>query len=142
MKPTGPQGDVKKAFAAVPGAPRQRLLQMRTLIFDAAAATETEPLTETLKWGQPAYLPARRHGTTIRLGWAPSDPENCKLFVHCQTDLIGRYRQFFPDEFRYDANRAVLVPATGSFAEPALQQIAAMALTYHRDKRSRSSEIA
>ena len=125
---------VAAAFDAIPPAPRARLLEIRALIFAAARATGTAPLTETLKWGQPAYLPARRQGTTVRLGWKPATPGHCALFVHCQTSLIDRFRSRYPIEFTYDANRAVWIPATGPYARAALQQIAAMALTYHRDK--------
>jgi len=126
--------EVAQAFARVPEKPRRRLFEMRTLIFDAADATGTAPLTETLKWGQPAYLPARKHGTTARLGWSATDPDHCGLYVHCQTDLVARFRQIFPDEFGYDGNRAVLVPTHGAFPAAAFQQIAASVLTYHRDK--------
>lgn len=118
--------------AALPVAHRDRLLAMRDLIYAAATATDTLPLTETLKWGQPAFLPAKRAGTTLRLG---VEAEHPALFVHCQTDLVSRYRVVFPEEFTYSGNRAVLLPATGPFREAAFQQIAAMALTYHRDKR-------
>lgn len=118
--------------AAFPRGHETRLLRMRDLIFAAASATDTLPLAETLKWGQPAYLPARRAGTTLRLGAEAGHPA---LFLHCQTDLVSRYRVLFPDEFSYSGNRAVLLPATGAFCEPAFQQMAAMALTYHRDKR-------
>ena len=130
--------EVELGFGKLPEQPRSRLLEMRALIFDAAAATGTAPLTETLKWGQPAYLPARKHGTTARLGWSASDPDHCCLYVHCQTDLVDRFRQVFPDEFSYFDNRAVLVPATGPFPAAAFQQIAATVLTYHRDKRGAS----
>ncbi len=126
--------DVAQAFARVPEQPRRRLFEMRELILDAADATGTAPLTETLKWGQPAYLPARKHGTTARLGWSASDPDRCRLFVHCQTDLVARFRQVFPTEFGYEGNRAILVPATDTFPAAAFQQIAASILTYHRDK--------
>ncbi len=111
----------------------QRLEKMRELIFAAADATGTTPLTETLKWGQAAYLPAKRAGTTLRLG---IEAERPALFVHCQTDLVSRYRVLFPTEFTYSGSRAVLLPETGPFPEAAFQQIAAMALTYHRDKRA------
>jgi hypothetical protein len=117
---------------ALPPAHRARLSKMRTLIYAAAEATATAPLTETLKWGQPAFLPAKRAGTTLRLGVEGDHPA---LFLHCQTDLISRYRVLFPDEFTYSGARAVLLPATRPFSQPAFQQIAAMALTYHRDKR-------
>ena len=118
--------------AAFPTDHAPRLLQMRELILAAAKATDTLPVTETLKWGQPSYLPAKRAGTTLRLGVEADRPA---LFVHCQTDLVARYRVLFPDEFTYSGNRAVVLPETGPFPEAAFQQIAAMALTYHRDKR-------
>lgn len=128
-------GVVDAVFDAMPPAPRNRLLAMRTLILQAAQATGTAPLAETLKWGQPAFVPRKRDGTTIRLHWSKKRPDHCALLVHCQTDLIDRARQRFPTEFQYDGTRAVLVPCQGAYAEAALQQIAAMALCYHRDKR-------
>lgn len=120
--------NVAAAFAHL----HPRLLTLRALIFAAAEATQTLPLTETLKWGQPAFLPAKKAGTTLRLGEAAGQPT---LFVPCSTTLLDRYRDAFPTEFAYSGDRAVHVPATGSFPEEAFQQIAAMALTYHRDKR-------
>lgn len=105
---------------------------MRALIFAAAEATGTLPLTETLKWGQPAYLPARKAGTTLRLGMDAGQPA---LFVSCQTNLLDRYREAYASEFTYSGARAVHVPENGPFNDAAFQQIAAMALTYHRDKR-------
>lgn len=123
---------------ATPAAPRARLLHLRALILAAAKATGTLPLTETLKWGQMAFLPARRAGTTLRLGWSDKTPDMCQLFVHCQTDLVGRYRMLFPDEFTYEGNRAVHVPVSGPMADAACQHMAAMALTYHRDKRGKA----
>ncbi len=133
---TQPAPAIGEVLDQLPDAPRARLMQMRGLILAAATATQTAPLTETLKWGQPAFLPARKDGTTIRLGWSEKMPETCAFLVHCQTDLLSRYRQLFPTEFTYDGNRAVLVPTEGPFPEAALQQMAAMALTYHRDKRA------
>ncbi|MEX3015959.1 DUF1801 domain-containing protein [Gymnodinialimonas hymeniacidonis] len=123
---------VTETYQAFKGLHGNRLLEMRDLIFAAADATNTAPLTETLKWGQPAYLPAKRAGTTVRLG---ADAEHPAMFVHCQTDLVSRYRVLFPTEFTYSGNRAVRLPASGPYSAAAFQQIAAMALTYHRDKR-------
>ncbi|WJY21566.1 DUF1801 domain-containing protein [Fontisubflavum oceani] len=130
-----PPPTVAAVFAAIPTAPRERIMEMRDLIFAAAEATDTGPLTEMLKWGQPAYLTeATKAGTTIRLGWSEKQPEHCALYVHCQTDLLDRYRARFPSEFTYDGARAVLIPTEGAYPQAALQQVAAMALTYHRDK--------
>lgn len=62
--------DVAVAFAAFPDPVRVQLLEVRRLIFATAAETSgVGPLTETLKWGEPAYLTeATVSGSTIRLG--------------------------------------------------------------------------
>ncbi len=127
--------DILTVYAEAPPLVAARLARMRALIHAAADATGTQPLTETLKWGQPAFLPAKKAGTTLRLGWTA--PGTCTLFVHCQTDLVDRYRSRFPGAFSYERARAVHLPASAPFDEAAFQQIAAMALTYHRDKGRR-----
>ncbi|WP_341860954.1 DUF1801 domain-containing protein [Gymnodinialimonas sp. 57CJ19] len=127
MPPPIPPG-VAAALSLLP----ERLLRARALIFAAAQTTQTAPLTETLKWGQPAYLPAGKAGTTLRLGATNRKPT---LFVPCSTTLLDRYRAIFPTEFTYLGNRAVVLPASAPFPDAAFQQLAAMALTYHRDKR-------
>ena len=49
--------DIAAALDAFPPAARERLADLRALIFDTAAATPgVGALTETLKWGEPAYL--------------------------------------------------------------------------------------
>ncbi len=130
--PTIP-GAVAAAIDATP-APA-RLLQIRELIHETAIATDTAPLEETLKWGQPAYLPAKRAGTTIRLG---ATPGHCALYVHCQTTLVNDYRERFPTEFAYEGNRAVLIPHDKPLNSDALSQVIAAALTYHRNKKVRA----
>ena len=52
---------------------RDKLLSLRDLIFDQAALIPSVgPLSESLKWGQPAYHPvANRIGTTVRLDAIP-----------------------------------------------------------------------
>ena len=128
--------EIRAVFDQAPDLARARLEEMRALILAAAETADIGGIEETLKWGQPSYLPIKKRiGTTVRLGWSPSDPENCALYVHCQTNLVDQYRDRFPDEFRYDGNRVVLVPVEGNIATTALQHIASMALTYHRDKR-------
>lgn len=120
--------EVAAAFSRLPS----RTGTLRALIFAAAEATQTLPLTECLKWGQPAYLPAKKAGTTLRLGATNGQPT---LFVPCSTTLLDSYRATFPTEFSYLGSRAVLLPASAPFPEAAFQHLAAMALTYHRDKR-------
>jgi hypothetical protein len=75
---------VAKVFAAYPSALRPALLALRGLIFEAAdAQLGTGGLIETLKWGQPAYLPVKpRTGTTVRIDAVKSDPERYAAYFH------------------------------------------------------------
>jgi len=66
---------------------RQRLLALRWLILDTAAATAgVGRIEEALKWGQPSYLTTNpKSGSTIRIDQVP--PGGYALYVHCQTNL-------------------------------------------------------
>jgi hypothetical protein len=129
--------DIADVFAAYPPAVRRKLMAVRRLIFATAAATEgVGPLTETLKWGEPAYLTeASKSGSTIRLGWKPKAPERYALHVHCQTTLVDSYRTLFADELAFEGNRAVVLQVADPVPEAPLARCIAMALTYHRDKQ-------
>lgn len=132
---------VNAVFKAVPKAPRARLLHLRDIIFAAATSTESAPLEETLKWGQPSYLPrAKRTGTTLRLGWNAANPDRVSLFVPCQTTLIDTYRDRFSDAATYDGNRGIHLEGGAKLDDDALHQIAALALTYHRATRKTRTE--
>ena len=71
--------NVQAVLDALPAAPRAYLGKLRALILATAAKTPgVGPLTETLKWGEPAYLTnATKSGTTIRLETRHAD--------HCPT---------------------------------------------------------
>ena len=129
--------DVAAMLATVPQPARGRMRELRKIIFAAARVANVGEIEETLKWGQPAYLPAPpRIGTTLRLGWSKTDPERIGVYVHCQTRLLDRYRERFPTEFVYEGNRALKLPVNGPFEETALHQVAVMALTYHHEKKA------
>jgi hypothetical protein len=126
--------DVAAAFSAFPAGVRARLLEVRDLIFETAARIEgVGPLTETLKWGEPAYLTqATGSGSTIRLGWLRPSERACAVLFNCRTTLVDDFRSQFPDVFAYDKNRALLLDAGKPLAEAPLSTCLGMALTYHR----------
>jgi Domain of unknown function (DU1801) len=126
--------DVTAAFSAFPAGVRARLLEVRDLIFETAAAIgSVGPLTETLKWGEPAYLTqATGSGSTIRLGWFRPSERACAVLFNCRTTLIDDFRSQFPDVFAYEKNRAILLDAGEPLPEAALRSCLGMALTYHR----------
>jgi hypothetical protein len=128
------------AVAAVldtyPPALRERLMGLRALILDTAAATDgVGPLEETLKWGEVSYLTSSSgSGTTVRIG---RDKRSGRptIFVNCQTDLLSRYRTLYPDAFAYDGDRGVILGDAPD--EAALRHVIALALTYHATKKPR-----
>jgi hypothetical protein len=126
--------DVAAAFSAFPAGVRARLLKVRELIFETAAAIEAVgPISETLKWGEPAYLTqATGSGTTVRLGRSRSSERKCAVLFNCRTTLVNDFRSQFPDVFAYEKNRAILLDAGKPLAGAPLSTCLGMALTYHR----------
>ncbi|MEO1188341.1 MAG: DUF1801 domain-containing protein [Pseudomonadota bacterium] len=130
-----PPPEVAKALAACPPAAAQTLADIRALILETAAGqSEIGPLTETLKWGEPAYLTAKtKSGTTIRLGWDEAGTR-VSLYVHCQTTLVGEWRDLYDGDLIFVGNREVQIPVQQPLPRAALQHCIAMALTYHSRK--------
>lgn len=128
--------NVAKAIDAYPAAAKKRLLAIRELVFETAAKhPEVGTVTETLKWGEPAYLTQETgSGSTIRIDFKEKDPEHVSLFFNCQTTLVGQMRREFPGEFSYVENRQVKIPLSGRLPKRVLSKCLAMALMYHRNK--------
>jgi hypothetical protein len=111
-------------------------MELRKLIFETAAASDgVGEITETLKWGEPAYLTAgTKSGSTIRLGWKPSEPRRFAMYFNCQTDLVGSFRASFPDELTCVGSRAVVFEQRQALPANALRFCIRAALTYHLNK--------
>ena len=114
------------------------MLALRELVFKAASRSEgVGTIQETLKWGEPSYLTVGPNsGTAIRMNWHRDRPGVCSLFFHCQTDMIATCQTFYPALFDYDGNRRLSFSVDRPMPEEALQHCMALALTYHRRKRS------
>lgn len=112
-------------------------MEARALIFATAARIEeVGPLTETLKWGEPAYLTeATGAGTTIRLGRSRSGERECAVLFNCRTTLVDDFRERFPGVFAYEKSRAILLDAGEALPWAPLSTCVGMALTYHRPCR-------
>lgn len=109
-------------------------MQLRSLIFETAAATEgVGPLEEALRWGEPSYLTNQsKSGTTIRIHWKPKRADRCAMYVHCQTNLVEQYRLRHGGVLEFEGNRAVLFDVNQPLPEQALRDCIQLALTYHR----------
>lgn len=132
MSPPVPAA-IAAALSRHPAMVRSRLLRIRDLVFAVAAETEgVAPLTETLKWGEPAYLTeASGSGTTIRLGVSRMAPGDCAVFVNCRTTLVETFRSHFAADFAFEGNRGLIIAAARPLPEAPLALCLRAALTYH-----------
>ena len=130
--------EVAAVFEACPSRLRGKLLALRTLILETAESTEgVGEIEEALKWGEPAYLtPQTGSGSTVRIAWKESAPQEYALCFHCQTNLIETFRGRFPG-LTFDGNRRIVFGESDPLPVEALSSCIAAALTYHRDKRAR-----
>lgn len=138
MKPPPVPPGIAAALSHHPEPVRMRLLEIREMIFATAEETEgVGPITETLKWGEPAYLTeVSRSGTTIRLGSVAAAPNKCAVLFNCRTTLVDTFRRHFGYVFAFEGNRALILPATGPLPRAPLMLCLRSALTYHRRKRT------
>ncbi len=66
--------NVAAVFKAYPSKARTKLMFLRKLIIETAAATDgAGEIEETLKWGEPSYLTSKtKSGSSIRIDWKES----------------------------------------------------------------------
>jgi hypothetical protein len=127
---------VAAVFAAYPPPTRRKLMRLRQLIFDVAAATEgVGSLEETLKWGQPSYLTSQSgSGTTIRIDRLKSSG-GFAMFVHCQTMLVDTFREICRGTLKFEGNRGIVFDQDDKLPQEELGHCIRLALTYHATKR-------
>lgn len=136
-------GDARVAavFKDYPPDLRKRLMALRELVFDTAAATPgVGRLDETLKWGQPSYLTAESgSGTTVRIDRL-KNRDGYAIYFHCQSGLVDQFRTIYPDTFAYEGKRAIVLTAKDRVPTRALGHCIALALTHHLRKKSGSKK--
>ncbi len=127
---------VKQKFNSYPQHIKPKMENLRNLIYETAKTTDgVGELEETLKWGEPAYLPSKsKSGTTIRIDWKPKSPEQIGLYVSCSTTLISTFRMLFADDLKFEGNRAIVLPVEKPIPKKQLMLCIKMALRYHLDK--------
>lgn len=120
-------------FKVFPEDAREKLLYLRQLILQTVAELDgIEDFQETLKWGEPSYL--TKQGSTIRLGWKASAPNQYAIYFHCKTKLVETFREIYPDLFKFDGNRAIVFDMEESIPVDALKHCISLSLRYHRVK--------
>ena len=124
-------------FAGYPPGIRRKLMVLRWMIFETAAAIDgVGEIEETLKWGEPAYVTARSGtGSTIRIDWKKSKPAQYAMYFNCQTTLVDTFRTLFPKELKFEGNRAIVFGVDEALHAETVALCIEAALTYHRSKR-------
>ena len=131
---------VAAVFRTYPPGLRARLMALRELVFDTAEKTPgVGPLTETLKWGQPSYLTEETgSGTTVRIDRLKAG-DGYAVYFHCQSGLVGQFRELYPGTFKYEGKRAILFDTADRLPNRELAHCIALALTHHSRKKSHRS---
>ena len=123
-------------IASWPADAQRMAWDCRTLFQAVATDIDAGPLTESLKWGQPAWRPRRpRTGSTLRMGWSPAYPTQLSLFVDCKTDLAVRMQSLYPALPGNDGRREIRLDLDTPLPAQAVSHLAAMTFAYHRAKR-------
>jgi len=124
---------VAEVFSQYPTPIRKKLMFLRQLVLDTAL--ESDPviaIEETLKWGEPSYL--TKNGSTIRMGWGSSKPDQYALYFHCKTKLVDTFRELYGDMFNFEGNRAIVFNLDDDLPIDTLKHCILLSLTYHKIK--------
>jgi Domain of unknown function (DU1801) len=129
---------VAEVFSNYAPPQRERLHELRDLIYQVAATTEgVGAIDEALRWQQPSYLtPQTGSGSTIRIDAIKSQPNKYAMYFHCQTGLVDHFKQIYPKVFNYEGNRALIFDVTGDLPQAELRHCVSLALTYHLKKKA------
>lgn len=133
-----PSTDVEDVFLRYPAHIRAKLYVLRDLILQTASSVDgVGPVTETLKWGEPAYLTERsKSGSAIRMGWKSTASNQYAMYFNCRTNLVDTFRTLFP-ELTFAGNRALVFDESDDLPVEAVSKCIELALTYHLNKKRR-----
>ena len=128
---------VKEVFESYPVSMRTKLLTLRELIFDTAASTHgVGDLEETLKWGEPAYaITQSKSGSPVRIAYKAARPTQYAMHFICHTNLVETFKTMFPNDFKFEGNRAIVFEASDPVPTQELAWCITAALTYHSSKK-------
>ena len=124
---------VLQVFKKYPDSMQKKTMFLRQLILETALETDgVSDLVETLKWGEPSYV--TKSGSTVRVGWRKSQPDQYALYFHCKTTLIDTFKELYGDTFRFEGNRAIVFSKNDEIPVSELKHCIFLSLTYHKRK--------
>ena len=125
--------EVEEIFNNYPDKIREKMLHLRQLVLDTAAEMESvKKIDETLKWGEPSYI--TKSGSTIRMDWKRSKPEQYAMYFHCKTKLVDTFKELYKDNFKFEGNRAIVFNAKDKIPNDELKHCISLSLNYHNIK--------
>jgi len=125
--------EVADVFNNYPPHMRQKLMCLRQLVLDTASEYKVaDTLEETLKWGQPSYL--AKAGSTVRIDWKTSTPEQYAIYFHCQTRLVETFKELYGDKLKFEGNRAIVFHRDDEIPVDEVKRCILLSLTYHDRK--------
>jgi len=111
----------------------KKIMSLRNLIVETASELEEiSNLEETLKWGEPSFLVKK--GSTIRIDWKKSKPDQYAMYFQCTSKLITTFRVVYKESFQFEGNRAIIFPINANIPQKKLKNCITAALRYHKVK--------
>jgi hypothetical protein len=123
---------VEEKYDSFSPSARPKLLRLRELAFETSERFGAGPLTESLKWGQPAFSTPGRGGSTFRLDEIRNGEGKYALYFLCQTTLIGTFRELYMGRFSFEGSRAIIFAPDRRYDESDIAHCMALAMTYER----------
>ncbi len=124
--------EIEEKFDYYPAEVRERLNEIRELIFVVASEEEIGEITETLKWGEPSY--SSKKGSPIRIDWKSKYPNQVSVYFNCNTTLIETFREIYRGTFTFVGNREIALAMSKAMPTQELKGCISMALRYHNIK--------
>ncbi|MFW2437832.1 MAG: DUF1801 domain-containing protein [Arenicellales bacterium] len=125
--------DVAEVFNNYPDHIHKKIMLLRQLVLDTASETEgVTKLEETLKWGEPSYIAIG--GSTIRMDWKKSKPDQYALYFNCKTSLVDTFKEIYGNVFKFEGNRAIVFDISDEIPVDELKHCILLSLTYHSRK--------
>lgn len=125
--------DVENVFKSYPEKIQKPMLKLRQMVLDTAAESDAvTAIEETLKWGEPSYI--CKIGSTVRMDWKDTNPEQYALYFHCQTKLVDTFKELYPDLLHFEGNRAIVFGVDDELPLDEVKHCILLSLTYHKRK--------
>ena len=125
---------INTVLSRYPDAHKAKLEHLRNLIHGTAGKIlEIAEVEESLKWGQPSFgVKPKGTGSSVRID---KRDEGISVYFICNTGLVDKFREIYPDTFNYVGNREIHFALDDDLHEDELSHCIAMTFTYHSNKK-------